>query len=98
MSRTKIRAPARCSTCRAPVAWFLSVSGRWRTFDPKPVNGRTHVGATAFPVEGRHYWRTRELVEDLMVRRHISEPAAQDEVYDLPWHVAHTCPPDGDDT
>lgn len=27
-----------------------------------------------------------------MARRECSEPDAQDEAYDMPWFVRHTCP------
>ncbi|MDN4174709.1 hypothetical protein QWY28_17240 [Nocardioides sp. SOB77] len=82
-----------CNQCRHPIVWF-SLHGSWRSFDPKPVDGRRHVGGAAYPVEQRRAWRTRDLVVELMGRRSVSEPEAQDEVYDLPWHVLHACPPD----
>lgn len=87
------RGPARCSDCRRPIVW-LRLRGSWRTFEPGPVDGRTHVGPRAHPVEGRHAWPSlREATEDLMVRRRMSSADAEAEAYDLPWYVAHTCPP-----
>lgn len=85
---------ARCQWCKAPIAWFTSpFGGRLAKFDAKPVDGRTHAGAPAYPVEnGRRAWRLPPLVEELQVRRETSREAAQDEAYDMPWHTLHDCP------
>jgi hypothetical protein len=67
-------------------------AGKWRKFEPRPVNGRIHVGAPAYPVEANRAWRFHALVEELMGRREIPETEAADEAYDMPWHVMHACP------
>lgn len=94
--RARGRLP-RCNACRFPIVWF-SWRGSWRRYEPGQVDGRTHQGPPAHPVEGRRAWPLRELVEDLMVRRQISSAEAEDEVYAMPWHVPHVCPPDRDTT
>lgn len=89
-----------CGNCGRPVVWLRRAmaapgSSAWRTFDPKPVDGRTHHGPPACPVEnGRLAWRFRELVEELMVRRECSQADAEDEARDMPWYVPHRCPQD----
>jgi hypothetical protein len=83
----------RCRDCRAPIAWYLSpFTGKVRKFDARPVDGRTHTGAPAYPVEGRRAWKFTVLVDDLQVRRECSRDDAEAEAYDMPWHVAHDCP------
>lgn len=92
--RTRRHRPARCPDCHQPTVWLASPwSGRWRRFDPTPLNGRAHNGPTAYPVEGRRAWRVRDLVEELMIRRDCSRAEAEDEAYDMPFHVPHVCPP-----
>jgi hypothetical protein len=87
------KGPPRCSRCQGPVVWFV-LRGKWRTFEPRPVDGRAHIGGRAHPVEGKYAWTSlRDLTEDLMVRRECSSTTAQDEAYDMPWYVEHTCPP-----
>lgn len=90
--RRRPKGPPRCLDCGRPFKWIKSPHG-WRRFEPRPVDGRTHVGAAAVPVEGGTYaWPSfRELVEDLMVRRQQGTAAAQAEAYDMPWYVPHTC-------
>lgn len=90
--RRRAGAP-RCRTCDRPVVWLL-LRGQYRTFNPAPVDGRTYAGgAAAHPVEGKQAWPSlRELVEDLRVRREIGSQDAEDEAYDMPWYVRHTCP------
>lgn len=86
------RGPPTCQDCRQVIAWFHTPTGQWRRFDPKPVDARHHNGPPACPVEnGRIVWRYRELVEDLMVRREISQADAEDEARDMPWYVPHNC-------
>lgn len=93
MKRRRRAGAPRCRSCGRPVIWLL-LRGKYRTFEPKPVDGRAHVGHTAHPTEGKHAWQSlRDLVEDLMVRREVSSAAAQEEAYDMPWYVRHTCPP-----
>ena len=90
-----MRAIPRCNDCNAVVVWFDSPFARQgrRPFDPKPVDGRTHHGAPAYPVEnGSRAWRFPELVDDLQARRQTSRDDAEDEVYDMPWHTLHDCP------
>ncbi|MFC6344948.1 hypothetical protein ACFP8W_23400, partial [Nocardioides hankookensis] len=83
----------RCGTCQAPIVWLLLRGTSWRTFEPRPVDGRTHVGGRAHPVEGKYAWPSlRECTEDLMVRREITSTEAQAEAYDMPWYVQHDCP------
>lgn len=92
------RGPIRCGECKQPIAWFR-MRGGWRKFEPRPVDGRTHVGGRAHPVEGKFAWPTlRELTEDLMVRRRISSHQAQEEAYDMAWYVEHTCTPKHENT
>lgn len=88
MARQKL-----CRWCQRPVEFFFSpFTGKARKFDARPVDGRTHQGPTAFPVEGRRAWRFADLAADLQVRRETSLAAAEAEVYDMPWHVPHDCP------
>ena len=83
----------RCPNCPATVVWLTSpFTGRDRMFNARPVDGRTHVGPPAYPVEGQHARRPRDLVEDLQVRRQVSVAEAQQEAYDMPWYVLHACP------
>lgn len=94
------RGPPQCKDCHRIIRWLCwSHNGHWRTFEPRPVDSRTQH-AVAYPVEGNRVWRFRELVEDLMVRRRVSESEAQAEAHDMPWHVPHTCTtpntPEGD--
>ncbi len=93
MSRPKKKRTSRprCRDCGAPIVFFRSWTGNWRTFDPKPVNGRTHVGALAYPILYGRAWRLQELVDELMARHQYSSAEAEDEAYDVPWRVAHTC-------
>lgn len=88
----------RCNDCQTPVVWFRTWTGSWRLFDAKPVDGRTHTGAPAYPVEGRRAWKIRDLVEDLQARREASTEAAETEAYDMPWHIPHECPPGTNET
>ncbi len=91
--RRRHTGPPRCHTCREPVISLL-LRGKFRTFNPRPVDGRTHVGAHAHPVEGKYAWSSlRELVEDLMVRREVGRDDAEREAYDMPWFARHTCHP-----
>lgn len=89
--RKKRTGRPRCRDCNAPIVFFRSWTGNWRTFDPKPVNGRTHVGAPAYPIMHGRAWRLEELVDELMVTRKYWRDEAEDEAYDVPWHVAHAC-------
>lgn len=84
----------RCNDCQAPVVWLMSPHGGGynRRFDAKPVDGRTHTGAAAYPVEGRRAWKLADLVEDLQARRETTREAAETEAYDMPWHTPHDCP------
>lgn len=82
----------RCNQCRLPICW-LSWRGHWRPYEPHHVDGRTHRGAPAHPVEAKKAWSFRELVEDLMVRREIGRDEAEDEAYAMPWFIPHVCPP-----
>lgn len=91
--KNRQRGPRRCTGCRAVFEWF-SLRGEWRKFDPTPVDGRTHIGAHAYPVPGKQAWRRADLVEHLIATREVSQAAAEDEVYDMPWHVLHACPHD----
>ena len=86
--------PPRCRTCGQPVVLLL-LRGKWRTFQARAVDGRTYLGGTAHPVEGKYAWPSlRELVEDLMVRRECGRDAATDEAYDMPFYARHYCPAD----
>lgn len=67
-------------------------TGGWRMFDARPVDGRTHTGAPAFPVENERAWKFPLLVDDLRARRGASLEDAEQEVYDMPWHIPHDCP------
>jgi len=91
MSRRKRRTAPRCRDCQALIVFFRSWTGSWRTFDPKPVNGRTHVGALAYPILHGRAWLLEELVDELLVRHQYGRADAEDEAYDVPWHVAHNC-------
>lgn len=67
-----------------------SWTGKWRTFEPSAVDGRTHVGPAVPVVYGRA-WLLEELVDELMVRHQYGRAAAEDEAYDVPWYVPHSC-------
>lgn len=98
MSRRKHKGPPRCRDCDAPVEFFLSpYTGRWRTFNPKPVNLREGLHERAYPVEGRRAWKYTELVEELMGRLGLAHAEAEAEVRDMPWHSLHDCPNRPDD-
>lgn len=90
--RRQAKGPPRCHDCGRPFKWIKGPKG-WRRFAPRPVDGRTHIGARAVPVEGGTYaWPSfREVVEDLMVRRQVGIGEAQAEAYDMPWYVEHSC-------
>lgn len=94
MSRRRRRSSPRCRDCQAPVLFFRSArTGNWRPFDPKPVDQRQQNPSTAHAVEnGVLAWPLRDLVEDLMVRRHCGRDDAEDEARAMPWHVPHDCP------
>ncbi|WP_181312492.1 hypothetical protein [Nocardioides campestrisoli] len=68
-----------------------------RTFDPKPVDSSHPLaGVTAFPVlGGTAAYRPAALADHLQVQRGCSLPEASAEVLDMPWHLLHECPPDG---
>jgi hypothetical protein len=80
--------------CQRPVLFFRSpYSGRWRPFEPKPVDTTQQLPAPAYPIENQTiWWPYRDLVEDLMVRHHCSQAEAEDEAHAMPWHLPHTCP------
>lgn len=96
MTRRHRRASGnRCRSCSRPIVLLGSpFTNGWRAFEPTPVNGRTHQGPEAFPSEGKRTYRFRDLVEELMVRRHCSTAAAEAEAYDVAWFVLHRCPND----
>lgn len=96
MSRRRQRGPARCLSCSRPVVLFGSpFTGKWRTFEPTPVDPTLRQDLSdVFPVEGRRAWKPRELVEDLMVRRRVTQAGAEREVYDMTWYQLHRCPDD----
>lgn len=81
----------RCRDCGARVEFFRTTTGVWRTFHVEPVDGRTHTGAPACPVESGRAWAFAELVEELMGRYGCSREEAEAEVYDMPWYVRHDC-------
>lgn len=87
------RGPKRCMTCKRPIILLLSpfVAGKWRTFDPEPVNGRLHTGGRAYPTEGSRTYRYADFVIELLARHQYSRAEAEDEAYDVPWHVLHLC-------
>lgn len=90
MSRSRT---APCNACGGQVVFFRSPhSGSWMPFDPKPIDRAAHQGITPYPIENERAWKTRELVEDLMVRHQQSRDEAEREVNDMPWHVPHRCP------
>lgn len=83
-----------CNDCAGRITFIRSpYTGDWRPFDPKPIDRATHQGAVPYPVENERAWKSRELIEDLMVRRRLSRDEAEREVNDMPWHVPHRCPP-----
>jgi hypothetical protein len=92
--RRRHRRPTRptCKDCNAEVRFFRDENNRWRMVNAKPVDGRTHQGPPAYPVEGRRAWKLPALVEDLQVRRETTVEEAEHEAYDMPWHVPHDCP------
>ena len=83
----------KCQWCRASVVWLRSpFGGKWRKFDARPVDARTHSGAVAFPVENERAWKLPLLVEDLRARREVNRETAETEAYDMPWYIPHDCP------
>ncbi len=87
--------PARCHGCKVPVVFFRSpFTGNLRTFDPKPVDGHHALAVKAFPVMGRTAYKFSPLVELIQIQRECSEPEAEDEVRDMPWHFIHDCTTD----
>ncbi len=83
----------KCQWCKATVVFLRSpFTGGWRKFDARPVDGRTHTGRAAYPVENERAWKLPLLIEDLRVRRECGRDQAEDEAYDMPWHVTHDCP------
>lgn len=92
MSRRRRRSgPIRCRDCQAPVVFFRDPSGNWRTYQPHPVKGRTHIGPIAYPVDNGRAWRLDELVEELMIRLGYGREEALNAAYAVPWHVPHYC-------
>lgn len=84
---------ARCRFCQARVEFFASpFTGRVRKFDARPVDGRSHTGAAAYPVMGKRAYKHAELASVLRVQRECSLEDAENEVYDMPWYVPHDCP------
>lgn len=90
--RRRATAPPRCKTCNARIVFHRTWSGQWLTFEPREVDGRTHSTGGAMPVVYGHAWQFRELVEELLVRHQYGRSDAEDEAYDVPWYVLHTCP------
>lgn len=90
--RRKKTGPPRCRNCRAVVVFFRGAGDRWRSFDPKPVDGRTYIGPAAAPVLHGRAWMFTELLDELQALHQYGRGDAIDEAYDLPWHVPHTCP------
>lgn len=93
--RRRRRGPPRCKDCNALVVFFRSArTGAWMPFDPRPLSGRDHPGSVGrlWVIENAATaWPLRELVEDLMVRREISQAEADDEAHDMPWYQTHIC-------
>ncbi|GAB3988787.1 hypothetical protein [Nocardioides marmoraquaticus] len=92
--------PIRCDDCHRPVDMLSDPHAphRTRPFEQRQVDGRTHIGVAAYPVEGRRAWLLRDLVEDLMIRRRCSRQEAEQEAYAMPWQPVHQCRhlPEGD--
>lgn len=82
----------RCARCHTRIRWIQSITGQWLPFDPVPVAPGNPRQITAKPVENDRWWPVRDLIEDLQVRRQCTDREARTEVYDMPWHVPHTCP------
>lgn len=80
--------------CHAPVRFFRSsITGRWRPFETKPVDHGQMTPRPTYPVENDAvWWPWRDLVEDLMVRRHCSQTDAEDEANAMPRYMPHQCP------
>ena len=91
--RRRRRGPPKCNKCQRDVLWARLVhSGAWRTFEPKAADTRQATGQVLYPIEGSLAWHTRDLVEDLMVRRQCSQSEAEEEARAMPWHARHVCP------
>lgn len=73
--------------------FFRDPSGNWRTYQPRPVQGRTHIGPIAYPVDNGRAWRLDELVEELMIRLGYDREDATNAAYAVPWHMPHFCRP-----
>jgi hypothetical protein len=89
--RRKSTGRTRCRDCGLPIVFFRSQSRNWRTYQPRPVNGRTHVGPPAYPIDNGRAWHVDDLVEELMIRLQYSREEATNAAYAVPWHIPHTC-------
>lgn len=95
MSRRKKRGPVpRCEDCRAPLRFFKSATSELYTpFNWHSVDGHSHVGGRAYPIDNGLYWPLEALVDELMARLRLSREEALELAYDKPWYVVHTCIP-----
>lgn len=95
MSRRRKRYVApRCQSCKAPVLFLLSPfgTGRWRTFEPRPVDRSRQLVDVAYPAEGKRAWKVDDLVAELQSRRLCSIEEARSEALDFPAYHLHACP------
>lgn len=92
--RRRTRTGPQCSTCKASIKW-IRLRGNWRTFDPKPLDGKQHAGL-AYPTENNGTTASpfEELVDDLQGRLGITRVEAEDHAYAMPWYALHACPPE----
>jgi hypothetical protein len=71
--------------------FFRDQVGNWRPYQPRPVNGETHIGPIAFPVDNGRAWYLEQLVEELMIRLAYGRDEATAAAYAVPWHIPHNC-------
>lgn len=92
--RTPKPPTARCEQCKAHLRFFKSArSGLFTPFNYYAVDGRTHVGGRAYPIDNNQYWPLEELILELMARFGHSHDEAADLAYTRPWFVVHSCLP-----
>lgn len=90
--RPKRTGPPRCRDCDCLITFKRGpATNDWRPFEPKPVDGRRHVGALAYPVENGRAWYLEAFIDELMGRSAQSRDDATDEAYAFPFYVPHRC-------
>lgn len=88
--RRRRRVQPSCADCRAPIVWFRNEwTGRWQTYNPKPLAAHDEEARGARPVWAGRTWRPIELEAELAST--IPDEEARETVRDLPWYHPHAC-------